>query len=101
MENLIKSGLQTIMFALKIPPKKPTFVKFFEKTYKIYAIIVFPTLVALVLQYLFFDLTWGQFLRKEYQFNKDNPYVKNLPLPMFLLPKLESIFFIVAALGTM
>ena len=43
----------------------------------------------------------GQFLRKKYQFEKDNLYIKNLPLLIFLSPKLESIFSIFAALGTM
>ena len=57
--------------------------------------------MALVLQHPFIDLTWSQFLREKYQFDKDNPYVKNLPLLMFLSPKLKSIFLIVAALGTM
>lgn len=83
------------------PPKKPTLAKFFGRVYKICAVIVFLALVALVLQHPFFDLTWGQFLREEYQFDEDNPYVKNLPLLMSLLPKLESILSIVAALDMM
>ena len=101
MENLIKSSLQTITFAPGNPPKKPTLARFFERAYKIRAVTVFPALVALVLQHPFFDLTWGQFLREEYQFDKNNPYVKNLPLLMSSSPKLESIFSIVAALDMM
>ena len=83
------------------PPKKPTLAKFFERVYKICAVTVFPTLAALVLQHPFLDLTWGQFLREEYQFDEDNPYIKNLPLLMSLSPKLESIFSNIATLDTM
>lgn len=101
MENLIKSSLQTITSAPGNPPKKPTLARFFERAYKIRAVTVFPALAALVLQHPFLDLTWGQFLREEYQFDEDNPYVKNLPLLMSSSPKLESIFSIVAALDTM
>ena len=101
MENLIKSSLQIITSAPRNPSKKPTLTRFFEKAYKICAMIVFPPLATLVLQHPFFDLTWGQFLREEYQFDKDNPYVKNLPLLISLSPKLKSIFSIVAALDTM
>lgn len=101
MENLIKSSLQIITSAPGNPPKKPTLARFFERAYKICAVTVFPALAALVLQYPFLDLTWGQFLREEYQFDEDNPYVKNLPLLMSSSPKLESIFSIVTALDTM
>lgn len=101
MENLIKSSLQTITSTPGNPPKKPTLARFFKRAYKICAVTVFPALAALVLQHLFFDLTWGQFLREEYQFDEDNPYFKNLPLLMSSSPKLDTISSIVAALDTM
>ena len=101
MDNLIKSSLQTITSAPGNPPKKPTIARFFERAYKICIVTVFPVLAALVLQHPFLDLTWGQFLREEYQFDKDNPYVKNLSLLISSSPKLESIFSIVAAFDTM
>ena len=101
MENLIKSNLQTITSAPGNPPKKLTFARFFKRIYKIYIVTIFPTLVALILQHPFLDLTWGQFLGEEYQFNKNNPYVKKLPLLISTSPKLKSIFSIVVALGTM
>lgn len=57
MENLFKSNLKTIVFVSGIPPKKPTFAKFFEKTYKIGAMTVFLVLATLVLKHLSLDLT--------------------------------------------
>ena len=101
IENLIKSSLQTIMSAPGNSPKKPTFARFFERAYKIRVVTFFSALAALILQHLFLDLMWGEFLREEYQFDKDNPYVKNLPLLISLSPKLESIFSIVVVLDTM
>lgn len=87
-------------FAFRNPPKKSILARFFKRAYKIRGVIVFLALATLILQYLFFDLTLGQFLNEKYQFDKDNPYVKNLSLKMFLLSKLESIFSIIAAFGT-
>lgn len=62
---------------------------------------VFLALATQVLQHFFLDLTWGQFWREKYEFNKNNPYVKNIPLLMSLLPKLKSIFSIVTVCGIM
>ena len=78
MENLLKSSFKTIMCVAKILPKKPTFVKFFEKVYKIKTVIVFLALAILVLKHLSLDLTWCQFLSKEYGFDKNNPDLKNI-----------------------
>lgn len=101
MENLIKSNLQIITSMPRNLAKKPTLAKFFKRAYKICAVIVFSALAALILQHSFLDLTWSQFMREKYQFDKDNPYIKNIPLLISLLPKLESIFSIVAAFDTM
>lgn len=57
IENLLKLNLKTIVFISRIPPKKPTFVRFFEKIYKIRVVIVFPVLATLIFKYLSFDLT--------------------------------------------
>lgn len=78
MEDILKLGLKTIVSVPQIPPKKPTLRKFFKRVYKIRAVIVFPVLGTMVLQYISLDLTWGQFMSKEYQFNEDNPYIKNI-----------------------
>lgn len=86
------------MFFSKILSKKPTLAKFFEKAYKIKVIIVFLILATLVLRHLSLDLTQIQFLSKMYQFKKNNLYLKNISQLMSLLPKMESIFFIVITL---
>lgn len=101
MKDLLKLSLKTIVFVLGIPPKKQTLARFFKKAYKIKAVIVFPALRILDLKYPSLDLIWGQFLSKKYQFNKDNPYIKNISRLISLLPKMQSIFFIVAAFDMM
>ncbi len=78
MEDLFKSNLKTIMFVLGIPPKKPTLARFFKKAYKIRAVTVFPVLATLVWKHSLLDPTCGQFLSEEYQFDKNNPYLKNI-----------------------
>ncbi len=59
MGDLLKSSLKTIVSVPGIPPKKPTLARFFERAYKIRAVIVFPALATLVLKHPSFDLTWG------------------------------------------
>lgn len=87
------------MFISGIPLKKLTLTRFFERVYKIKAVIVFSALVTLVLKYLSFYLTWDQFLSKEHLFNKNNPYLKNISQLMSLLLRIKSIFSIIAALN--
>lgn len=101
IENSIKSKLKIITSAPGNPPRKPTFAGFFEKAYKIWTVAIYPAFAALVLQQPFFDLTRGQFLRKDYLFNEDNPYIKNISLLISLSPKLKSIFSIVVILDRM
>lgn len=101
MEDLLKLSLKTIVSVPGIPPKKPILARFFERAYKIRAVISFPVLATLVLQHQSLDLTWGQFLSKKYQFDEDNPYVKNIFWLRSLSSKMQSIFFIIAALDKM
>ncbi len=101
MKDLLKSSLKTIVSVLKIPLKKLILTRFFEKAYKIRAVIVFLALTTLVLKHLSLDLTWGQFLGKKYKFNENNPYLKNISRLMSLSLKIESVFSIVAALDKM
>lgn len=56
IEDLLKSNLKINVSVLKIPPKKSTLTRFFEKTYKIRAVTVFLVLTVLVLKHSLFDL---------------------------------------------
>ncbi len=98
MENLLKLSFKTIVSVPGIPPKKSTLARFFMRAYKIRTVTIFRTLAILILKHPSVDLTWGQFLSEKYQFDKNNSYLKNISQLMFLLPKIESIFSIVAAL---
>ena len=98
MEDLLKSNLKTIV---SVPVILPTLVRFFEKAYKISAITVFLVLAALVFKHTLLDLIQSQFLSKEYQFDKNNLYLKNISWLMSLSPKLESIFSIIASFDKM
>ncbi len=71
-------SLKTILFVLGILPKKPTLVRLFKKAYKIRIVTVFLALAILILKFPSFDLIWGQFLSEEYQFDKNNPSLKNI-----------------------
>lgn len=70
MKNLIKSSLKTTTSKPGHPPKKSTLAKFFERAYKVCAVTVFPTLAPLVLRQTSLGLTWGQFMREDYLFDK-------------------------------
>ena len=50
IENLIKSSLKTIISPPENLPKKKTLAKFFEKAYKVLAVMIFPAFMVLVLQ---------------------------------------------------
>lgn len=51
MEDILKSSLKIIVSVPKILLKKTTLVGFFEKAYKIKAVIVFPARAIFVLKY--------------------------------------------------
>lgn len=101
MEDLLKLSLETIMSVIEILPIKSTLARFFERVHKIRAVTVFPALVMLILRHPLPDLTWGQFLSKKYQFDKNNTYLKNISWLISSSPKMESIFSIVAILDKM
>lgn len=101
MEDLIKPSLKANASKPGHPPRKPTLAKFFERAYKVRAVTFVPALAALVLRKPSLDLTWGQFIREDYLFDEDSPYITNISRLMSSSPKLESIFSIVDGLGTM
>lgn len=84
------------MVILEILSKKLIFARFFERVYKIKAVTVFLTLAILVLKYPLLDL--NQFLSKEYLFDKNNLYLKNISQLIFLSSKIKLIFFIIITL---
>lgn len=92
MEDLIKSSLKATTSKPGHPTRKPIHAKFFERKYKVRAVTVFPALAVLVLRQPSLDLTWGQFMKEDYLFDKDNLYITNISLLISLSPKLESIF---------
>ena len=97
MEDLLKLSLKIIVSVFRILPKKPTLMRFYENAYKIKAVIVFPAFMVLILKHPSLDLTWEQFLSKEYQFDKNNSYLKNISWLRSSLLKMESIFSIIAS----
>lgn len=56
IKNLLKLNFKIIISILEILLKNLTFIRFFEKIYKIKVVIVFMALETLVLKYLLLDL---------------------------------------------
>lgn len=98
IKSLFNSSFKILVFISKILLKKRNFRKISKKRFKIKVATIFPVLVMLILQHLFFDQIQCHFLSKKYQFDKDNLYVKNISWLIFLMPKIESSFIIIALL---